>query len=76
MELKLTVDFKEEPGVGFIGWCNEIKGIVAQGKTMEAVKQDLIELVIIKFEIAKREMPVSESSENTETEDLALLQPA
>lgn len=76
MELKLTVDYKEEPGIGFIGWCNEIKGIVAQGKTMEDVKEDLIELIIIKFEIAKREMPIHESSKNMETEDLACLQPA
>lgn len=75
MDLILTADYREEPGVGFIGWCNEIKGIVAQGKTKDAVKKDLLELISIKFEIVKRELSAHEPVDGTETIDLARLKP-
>ena len=65
MVIKLTADIIEHPDAGYTGWFNEIKGIVAQGKTLEEVKTELFKLLRIKWEIERENQRENGQSHQT-----------
>lgn len=73
MELKLTANILEENKNCFVAWINEIKGVVAQGESIEEVKQELLKVLSIKLEI-ERKASKSINDENLITEEFNLTQ--
>ena len=45
----LTAYIVEDNDLEFTGWIVEIRGVVAQGKTLKEVKSELIKMLKIKF---------------------------
>lgn len=69
----LTAYIVEDEDLGFTGWIVEIRGVVAQGKTLDEVKRELIKMLKIKFLINHEEATEDFNkfeSENVHKEEL------
>lgn len=55
MEITLTATIIQEDKNSFTAWLNEIKGVIAQGDSIEDVKTELIKVLKIKFDIERKE---------------------
>lgn len=49
----------EKNGGVFTGWLDDIKGVIAQGNSIEEVKEDLIKLYQIKKEVEKKQRVIN-----------------
>jgi hypothetical protein len=53
----LTATIIEEPPKIFTGYINEVKGCVAQGESIEKVKEDLLHVYWIKRSVEEKLKP-------------------
>ena len=51
MKVKLSISIFHDGDSIYVGWFDQVKGIVAQGKSNEEVKSELLKLLRIKFEV-------------------------
>ena len=72
MEITLTASFVKESDTRFCAWINEIRGVVAQGETMEEVKSELFKMLRIKLDIERKES-ISIHREDVISETFTLL---
>ncbi|MEP7169103.1 MAG: hypothetical protein ABI855_06995 [Bacteroidota bacterium] len=70
--LKLTYELIEESPGNFTGWINEVEGVIAQGKTVQEVREELLKILRIKWEVERRERKTKPETCNTKTEELNL----
>ena len=73
-QLKLTYDIVEDGPNRFVGWLNEVEGVVAQGITHEEVRDELLKVLRIKWD-TERAQKTSKSKPSTacaNTEELLL----
>lgn len=72
MALKLTYDLHESVG-GFTGWINEIDGVVAMGETHQEVREELLKILRIKWDMDREEKNKErKTSDSVQTEELNL----
>lgn len=50
LKLKITMEFKEIPDGGFVGFVEEIPGVNTQGNTIQETKANLIDAIQMIFE--------------------------
>lgn len=55
MEITLTASILRESDTRFTAWINEIRGVVAQGESIEEVKRELFKMLKIKLEIERKD---------------------
>lgn len=55
MEITLTASIVKESENRFSAWINEIRGVVAQGESLEEVKSELFKMLRIKLDIERKE---------------------
>ena len=71
MPIKLTYDIVEESSTKFVGWLNEIEGVIAQGESKEEVRSELIKVLRIKLEVERKDKASKKHvTNNTHTEEL------
>ncbi len=69
--IKLTYDLVQENENQFVGWLNEIDGVVAQGTSHSEVRDELLKLLQIKLEVERKEKEEKDQMPaNTKTEEL------
>ena len=68
MELKFTATVFKDAEKVFTGSINEIKGVIAQGETLDEVKNELFKILRIKFEI-ERKKHLMQKSDKVTTEE-------
>jgi len=54
MEVKFTAQIVKDAENLYTGWMHEIKGVVAQGETIEEVEKDLLKLLKIRLKLISR----------------------
>jgi len=57
----------------FTAWINEIRGVVAQGESMEEVKAELFKMLRIKFDLERKSNAVN-NTQGLITEEFNLVQ--
>ena len=55
MKITLTASILQESDNRFTAWIEEIRGVVAQGETLEEVKSELFKMLNIKLDIGRKE---------------------
>ncbi len=72
MKIKLTATIIQDDENLFTAWINEIRGVIAQGETMEGVKKSLFKLLRIKLELERKANTVKQAK-NVTTEEYNLV---
>jgi len=72
--LRLTYDIVEEGDGQYVGWFNEIDGVVAQGSSHKEVRDELLKVLRIKWDIEREEKASQPNVDRTSvtTEELTL----
>jgi len=73
LEIKLTANILQEGENCFTAWINEIRGVVAQGETLDEAKKELFKMLRIKLDI-EREENITKNVEGLITEEYNLVQ--
>ncbi len=73
LEIKLTANILQESENRFTAWINEIRGVVAQGESLDEAKKELFKMLRIKFDI-EREENITKNTEGLITEEYNLVQ--
>lgn len=55
MEITLTASILQESDNRFTAWIEEIRGVVAQGETIEEAKSELFKMLNIKLDLGRKE---------------------
>lgn len=70
MALKLTYDTFKESDSRFTGWINEIDGVVAMGNSPEEVRDELLKILRLKWEIDRQDKKSHKSQLEVKTGEL------
>jgi predicted RNase H-like HicB family nuclease len=55
MKFKLTANFLQEADNVWTAWINEIRGVVAQGESLQEVRDELLRVFRVKLEVEREE---------------------
>lgn len=70
--LKLTYELIEETPNQFVGWLNEIDGVIAQGESEQEVREELLKMLRIKWDVERKHKVAKSSNCQSKTEELRL----
>jgi len=73
-DIKLTASILKEGEKAFTAWIQEIRGVVAQGESIEEVQEELFKMLRIKFEIERNEISSSNDGDLITTQEYSLSQ--
>ena len=62
--LKLTYDIIAESDNRFVGWLNEVDGVIAQGESHQEVRDELLKILRIKWDLERQDKAAKPRHEN------------